>query len=458
MNTSTEVHAGAATVQGRYQSGFGNEFASEALPGALPAHRNSPQRAPYGLYAEQISGTSFSAPRHQNRRSWLYRIRPAAMHQPFQLLGNNGNGSIDGNGRNGRIVSKFEQSMTPPNQLRWDPLPIPPSTEPTDFIDGWVTMGGNGSPDAQSGNAIHLYAANRSMAGRYFYCADGELLIVPQQGRLHIATEFGLIDLEPQEIAVIPRGVRFQVDLPDGEARGYICENYGAPLRLPDLGVIGSNGLAHPRDFLTPHAAYEDREGDFELVAKFGGNLWSAKIGHSPLDVVAWHGNYAPYKYDLRHFSPIGSIGNDHPDPSIFLVLHAPSDTPGVDTLDFVVFPPRWLAAEDTFRPPWFHRNVASEFMGLIHGRYDAKAEGFTPGGASLHNCMTGHGPDAETFDKASSADTSVPHKREHTMAFMFETKLVICPTAQALASAQLQRNYSACWSGLSKNFNPELK
>lgn len=428
----------------RYQSGFGNEFTSEALLGALPAHQNSPQRVAYGLYAEQLSGTAFTAPRSHNRRSWLYRIRPSAMHQPFKRANNS----------NGGIVSRFDELATPPNQLRWDPLPLPAT--PTDFIDSWVTMAGNGSPQSQSGNAFHLYACNRDMEGRYFYNADGELLIVPQQGRLAIATEFGRIDLEPLEIAIIPRGVRFQVSLPDGSARGYMCENYGALLRLPDLGVIGSNGLANPRDFLTPHAAYEDLEGDFELVAKFNGNIWSAKIGHSPLDVVAWHGNYAPYKYDLRHFSPVGSIGNDHPDPSIFLVLQAPSDTPGVDTLDFVVFPPRWLVAENTFRPPWFHRNVASEFMGLITGAYDAKAEGFAPGGASLHNCMTGHGPDAATFEKASVADTTTPHKVDNTMAFMFETKLVICPTAHALFSPQLQADYNECWNGIKKNFNPE--
>ena len=438
------MHAASDPSQrqaGAYQSGFGNEFASEALPGALPAHRNSPQRPAYGLYTEQLSGTAFTAPRSHNRRSWLYRIRPAAMHQPFRQVDN------------GRMVSRFDHVATPPNQLRWDPLPMP--TTPTDFIDGWVTMAGNGTPESQSGNAIHLYAANQDMHGRYFYNADGELLIVPQQGRLAIATEFGLIDLAPQEIAVIPRGVRFQVHLPDGEARGYLCENYGALLRLPDLGVIGSNGLANPRDFLTPHAAYEDVEGDFELLSKFGGNLWSAAIGHSPLDVVAWHGNYVPYKYDLRHFSPVGAIGNDHPDPSIFLVLQSPSDTPGVDTLDFVIFPPRWLVAEDTFRPPWFHRNIASEFMGLIYGQYDAKGEGFRPGGASLHNCMTGHGPDAPTCEKASAADTRVPHKIDHTMAFMFETKHVLRPTAQALASAQLQPDYYQCWSAIPKLFNP---
>ena len=428
-----------------YLSGFGNEFATEALEGALPVGQNSPQRAPYGLYAEQISGTAFTAPRSHNRRSWLYRIRPAAVHLPFRLI------------ESTAIVSDFSTvPPTPPNQLRWDPLPMP--TAPTDFIDGWTTMAGNGAPDSLQGCAIHLYAANQPMVQRFFYDADGELLIVPQQGRLQIDTELGRITVEPQEIAVIPRGVRFRVDLPDGEARGYICENFGALFRLPDLGVIGSNGLANPRDFLTPAARYEDVEGDFELVAKFSGRLWSARIGHSPLDVVAWHGNYAPYKYDLRRFNAIGSISYDHPDPSIFLVLQSPSDTPGVDSIDFVIFPPRWLAAENTFRPPWFHRNVASEFMGLIHGAYDAKAEGFVPGGASLHNCMSGHGPDAGTFAKASAADTSRPGKVADTMAFMFETPAIIKPTRFALETSQLQSTYFQCWQDLAKNFNPETR
>ena len=419
----------------RYMSGFANEFATEALPGALPVGRNSPQRAPYGLYAEQISGTAFTAPRHANRRSWVYRIRPAAIHEPFEPV------------ENDRLISSFDHPPTPPNQMRWDPLPMP--SAPTDFVDGLVTMAGN------AGCAIHVYAANKAMDSRFFYNADGELLIVPQQGRLLLATEMGRLEVEPQEIAVIPRGVRFQVRLPDGEARGYVCENYGELLRLPDLGVIGSNGLANPRDFQTPVAAYEEREGDFELLAKFSGKLWRAAIGHSPLDVVAWHGNYAPYKYDLRRFNTIGSISYDHPDPSIFLVLQAPSSTPGVDTLDFVIFPPRWLSMENTFRPPWFHRNFASEFMGLIHGAYDAKAEGFAPGGASLHNCMTGHGPDADTFAKASAADTTRPDHVQNTMAFMFETPTVIHPTQFALETRQLQHEYYRCWQGLKKHFDP---
>jgi len=427
----------------RYMSGFGNEFATEALPGALPTGRNSPQRAPHGLYAEQISGTAFTAPRSHNRRSWLYRIQPAAVHQPFVAV------------ENPRIVSNFNDvPPTPPDQMRWDPLPLP--TAPTDFIEGWVTMAGNGSAESMQGCAIHLYAANRDMQERYFYNADGELLIVPQQGSLDIATEMGRLHVEPQEIVVIPRGVRFTVSLPEGSARGYICENFGALLRLPDLGVIGSNGLANPRDFLVPQAAYEERQGEFTLLAKFNGGLWRATIDHSPLDVVAWHGNYAPYKYDLRRYNAIGSISYDHPDPSLFLVLQSQSNTPGVDSIDFVVFPPRWLVAEDTFRPPWFHRNVASEFMGLIHGVYDAKAEGFAPGGASLHNCMTGHGPDADTFAKASGADTSVPNKVSDTMAFMFETPTLIRPTRFALESAQRQLDYPQCWQGLKKHFKQE--
>jgi len=427
-----------------YQPGFAQEFATEALPGALPEGRNSPQRVPYGLYAEQLSGTAFTAPRASNRRSWLYRVRPAAVHQPFALI----------ESANHRLVSDFSSvPPTPPNQLRWDPLPLPEGS--VDFVDGLVTMAGNGSPDAMQGCAIHLYAANRSMFDRFFYTADGELLIVPQEGRLRLATELGMVEIEPQEIAVIPRGVRFRVELPDGVARGYVCENFGALLKLPDLGPIGANGLANPRDFLTPHAWFEVREEAFELVAKFNGNLWRANIDHSPLDVVAWHGNYAPYKYDLRRFNAIGSVSFDHPDPSIFLVLHAPTGTPGVDDLDFVIFPPRWLAAEQTFRPPWFHRNVASEFMGLITGVYDAKAEGFVPGGASLHNCMAGHGPDAATFDAASSADTSKPVKIDATMAFMFESRAVIKPTRFALDTSQLQADYFECWQGLKNNFKP---
>ena len=344
-----------------YQTGYGNEFSTEALAGVLPVGQNSPQRVKHGLYAEQFSGSSFTVPRAMQKRSWLYRIRPSVLHEPFAPL-------------DARLLrgSPFDEVATPPNQLRWDPLPIP--NEPADFIDGLVTIAGNGDSMQNTGVGIHIYAINRSMAGRFFYDADGELLFVPERGALKLQTELGNIDVKPGEIAVIPRGTKFRVELIDNDARGYLCENFGLPFRLPDLGPIGSNGLSNPRDCLTPVAAFEDQDGDFELVAKFGGRLWTARIDHSPLDVVAWHGNYAPYKYDLAHFNAIGTVSFDHPDPSIFTVLTSPSETTGVANCDFVIFPPRWMVAEHTFRPPYFHRNVMNEYMGLIKGTYDAKA------------------------------------------------------------------------------------
>lgn len=425
-----------------YQSGFGNEFASEALPGALPVGQNSPQRAPYGLYTEQMSGTPFTAPRAANRRSWLYRIRPSVMHKPFQPAE-----------RRMLRSTPFDEVQTPPNQMRWDPIEIP--TEPTDFLQGLVTIAGNGDASAHSGVAVHLYAANRSMERRVFYNADGEMLIVAQEGRLIFHTEFGRIGVAPGEICVIQRGVKFRVELLDEAARGYICENYGALFRLPDLGPIGANGLANARDFQTPVAGFEDVEDEWRIVSKFQGQLWEAETNHSPLDVVAWHGNYAPYKYDLARFNCINSITFDHPDPSIYTVLTSPSEVPGTANCDFAIFPPRWMVAEHTFRPPWFHRNFMNEFMGLIRGQYDAKAEGFVPGGCSLHNCMAGHGPDAATYEKASSAELK-PVRLDDTLAFMFETRFVCRPTKWALETADLQHDYYECWQGLKKHFNGE--
>ncbi len=426
----------------QYQSGFLNEFATEAVDGALPRGQNSPQHHPLGLYAEQFSGTSFTAPRGANRRSWLYRIRPSVTHKPFEEISA------------GLIRSgPFDEAPATPNQLRWDPLPIP--ERPTDFIDGIVTMAGNGDPALQTGAGIHLYAANASMYDRFFYDADGELLIVPQLGSLRLLSELGIIEAGPGEICVIPRGVKFRVELPEGSVRGYICENYGLQFRLPELGPIGANGLANPREFLTPAANFEDREGDFKIVAKFLGGLWAAEIDHSPLDVVAWHGNYAPYKYDLATFNCINSVSFDHPDPSIYTVLTSPTAIPGTANVDFAIFPPRWLVAEHTFRPPWFHRNMMNEFMGLVHGAYDAKAEGFLPGGASLHNCMAGHGPDAETYERASQAELK-PQYLDNTLAFMFETQLVLRPTKFAMEARILQHEYFECWQGLKKHFQLE--
>ncbi len=425
--------------QFKYQSGFGNEFATEAIEGALPVGQNSPQKAPFGLYTEQFSGTAFTAPRWFNKRTWTYRVRPSVLHKPFRQIENNWLKS-----------SPFDEIVITPNQLRWNPLPIP-KTE-TDFVDGLITIAGNGDSFAQVGMAVHIFACNKEMTDRFFYNADGEMLIVAEKNRVRFLTELGIIEIDSGEIAVVPRGLKFRVELPDGEARGYICENYGAQFRLPELGPIGANGLANSRDFETPEAWFEDRDGEMAIVAKFGGNLWSCETDHSPLDVAAWHGNYAPYKYDLRRFNTIGSVSFDHPDPSIYTVLTSPSSEIGVANCDFVIFPDRWLVAENTFRPPWYHRNVMSEYMGLIFGQYDAKEEGFLAGGGSLHNQMSAHGPDLDAFEKASNAKLK-PQKIENTLAFMFESRYIIRPTRFAMETPSLQADYYECWQGLKKNF-----
>jgi len=423
----------------RYQSGFGNELATEAVAGALPTGQNAPQQAPLGLYAEQLSGTAFTAPRALNRRSWVYRIRPSVMHKPYRRIDN------------GLLHSTpFDSVPATPNQLRWSPVPIP--DKPTDFLAGLITLAGSGDLATHCGVAIHVYAANRGMEGVYCYNADGEMLLVPQMGRLLIHTELGRIELAPGEIAVVPRGIKFRVELLEGEARGYVCENYGAMFRLPELGPIGANCLANSRDFQTPVAAFEDIESSVRVICKFQGNLWEGEYDHSPLDVVAWHGNYAPYKYDLARFCVINTVSFDHPDPSIFTVLTSPSDTPGTPNCDFGIFPPRWMVAEHTFRPPWFHRNFMNEFMGLIRGQYDAKAEGFLPGGASLHNCMSGHGPDMTSYARASTEKLK-PQYLADTLAFMFETRFVCRPTRFAMESAELQHEYYSCWQNLKRNF-----
>ncbi len=420
-----------------YLPGFANHHSTEAVAGALPIGRNSPQRTPFGLYAEQLSGTAFTAPRAENRRSWLYRLRPTANHPPFKSYP----------GASLFKSAPFDEVTPSPNRLRWDPLPWPDA--PTDWLDGLISYGGTGSVAEQSGVGIHLYAATANMT-RAFFSADGEMLIVAEQGRLAIDTELGRIDLAPLQIALIPRGVRFQVSLPDGRARGYVCENYGALFRLPDLGPIGANGLANSRDFETPVAWYEDVDAPTEVVQKFQGGLWTTTLDHSPFDVVAWHGNLAPCRYDLTRFNTMGTVSFDHPDPSIFTVLTSPSDTPGTANCDFVIFPPRWMVAEDTFRPPWFHRNVMSELMGLIQGQYDAKEGGFAPGGASLHNQMNGHGPDQASYEKAVAADLK-PVKIENTMAFMFETRHVVRPTRWATQTPTMQLDYDEVWTGFAK-------
>ena len=422
-----------------YMSGFGNEFSSEALVGALPQGRNSPQRPPYGLYPEQISGSAFTAPRDRNLRSWMYRILPSVRHsayQPWQAPPD---------------LTSAAYHPVSPQQQRWD-APNMPDTA-CDWLSSLKRMALNGSAASRQGSSVYVFACNRSMQERFFQSADGEWLLIPQQGGMRIDSEFGRLDIDPGSIAVIPRGIRFQVHPLEGECRGYACENWGAPFRLPDLGPIGANGLANPRDFEYPVAAYVEKEGKFELITKILDRYWICDLAAHPCNVVAWHGNYAPYRYNLKHFNTMNTVSFDHPDPSIFTVLTSPTDQAGTANIDFVIFPERWMVAEDTFRPPWFHRNIMSEYMGLIEGNYDAKGEGFSPGCSSLHNCMSAHGPDARAVSMATEASL-VPQKQCGTLAFMLESSLVYQPSDFALHGGLLQSDYLACWEGLQSRFH----
>ena len=436
-------------MSNRMMPGFGNDFESEALPDALPQGRNSPQQCPYGLYAEQLSGSPFTAPRATNERSWLYRIRPSVRHSgrfakaDYPLW---------------KTAPTGETHDLPLGQYRWDPIDIP--VDDTDFVAGMRTITSSGDCTQHSGMATHIYVCNRDMDNSVFLNADAEMLFVPQLGSLILHTELGQMTISPGYIAVLPRGMMVKIQLSDnklhgkshGEARGYVCENYGAKFTLPDRGPIGANCLANPRDFKTPVAAYEDSDEPHELIVKWCGGFHRTSLEHSPLDVVAWHGNYVPYCYDLSTFSPVGAISFDHPDPSIFTVLTAPSETTGTANIDFVIFPERWSVAENTFRPPWYHRNIMSEFMGLIKGKYDAKQEGFIPGGVSLHNMMLPHGPDLDAFEKASTSALE-PVKMTDTLAFMFESRFPQHVTRFAAETSTLQNDYIDCWQGLEKKF-----
>ncbi|XP_056595065.1 homogentisate 1,2-dioxygenase [Triplophysa dalaica] len=435
----------------KYMSGFGNEFASEdpRCPGSLPEGQNNPQVCPYGLYAEQLSGSAFTCPRPTNKRSWLYRILPSVRHKPFTAV------------NCGNLTENWDEVEPDPNQLRWMPFNIPKTSEKkVDFTSGLHTVCGAGDTKSRNGLAIHMYTCNTSMTDKCFQNADGDFLIVPQQGEILITTEFGKMMVEPTEICVMQQGMRFTVDV-FGETRGYILEVFGAHFELPDLGPIGANGLANPRDFQTPVAWYEDRTvaTGYTIVNKYQGKFFSCQQDFSPFNVVAWHGNYTPYKYNLENFMVINCVSFDHADPSIFTVLTAKSTRPGVAIADFVIFPPRWGVADHTFRPPYYHRNCMSEFMGLIKGHYEAKEEGFQPGGGSLHSIMTPHGPDVECFEKNSTVVLKPERVAAGTMAFMFESSFNMAVTKWGLETCQrLDKNYYKCWESLKSHFDPKWK
>lgn len=423
-----------------YMPGFGNDFETEALPGALPQGMNSPQRCEYGLYGEQLSGTAFTDVRPE--RTWCYRIRPSVKHShryekidlPYWVS-----------------APHVVPDVISLGQYRWNP--VPHSDQDLTWLTGMRTMTTAGDVNTQIGMATHIYLATESMVDSYFFSADSEMLVIPQEGHIRFCTELGIIDLEPKEIAIIPRGLLYRVEVLDGPARGFVCENYGQKFELPRRGPIGANCMANPRDFKTSVAAFEDREVHSMVTAKWCGQFHKTKIEQSPLDVVAWHGNYAPYKYDLRTYCPVGAVLFDHPDPSIFTVLTAPSGQPGTANIDFVLFRERWMVAEDTFRPPWYHKNIMSELMGNIYGQYDAKPEGFVPGGVSLHNMMLPHGPDKNAFDGASNAKLGA-EKLDNTMSFMIETRFPQHLTEFASKEAPLQDDYVECWTSLEKKFD----
>jgi homogentisate 1,2-dioxygenase len=405
-----------------YSTGFGNEHSSEAVAGALPVGRNTPQRPAYGLYTELFSETAFTELRQNTRRSWMYRIRPSIVHPPFERIDS---GTL--------LAPPFTQNPVEPNTLLWTPRPAP--APGTDFVSGLWTLGGNGDPAQRNGMAVHLYAVDTSMTDRVFSNADGELLIIPELGSLLIHTELGLLSVEPGEIALLPRAMKFRVEIQSAAegndapsfVRGYVCENFGTPFSLPELGFIGQSGMANPRDFRAPAAAYDDAERRVEVIHKVGGNLWRATYNHSPLDVVAWHGNSVPYVYNLRHFQLMGSVNFDHPDPSRYTALTSTTATPGLANIDFCAAPPEWVVATDTFRPQYFHRNVSTELIGVIE---EPQNSPYAKGIVELTNMLTPHGIAAAAWEAASNAGPE-PTMRDGLLV-VSETRWPIVVTAQA--------------------------
>ncbi|KAI9822498.1 MAG: hypothetical protein M1827_000217 [Pycnora praestabilis] len=430
-----------------YQSGFGNTFESEAVPGTLPQGQNSPRNVRFGLYAEQMTASAFVAPRHLNRKAWLYRARPAVAHQGFDDLPDNEDTESNFMPINPRVHLCAQQ-------LAWLPFDIP-SGDDINFVEGIKTIAGSGEPTLREGIATHMYMANKSMNKQTYTNSDGDYLICPQQGSLDIQTEFGPLFVQPGEIVVLQRGQRFSVKLPDGPSRGYILEIWGSNFELPELGPLGANGLANARDFLHPTAKYEVTKHDsWQCIYKLGGKYFKSKQEHSPFDVVAWHGNYVPYKYDLTKFVNVGSISVDHIDPSIFCVLTARSRDPAAPLADFLIFSPRWDVASHTYRPPYYHRNVASEFMGLLYGGYGGRSDEFAPGGASYECGMVPHGVAYEEFKEATAEAPPEMQISKGAVAVMFESSRPFTITDYAWNSSKKHEHDPKMWDDLVDNFS----
>lgn len=427
---------------------FGDGYQSEALEGAVPEKYNSPQLAPHGLYAEQLSGTPFTKGRRVLERTWLYKIQPSAGHQraAYRPVSN---------------PSAFPMLLKPkhatPAQKRWPPVPLPADSQQIDWVHGMVCTAGAGSEETKAGIRIYHYAANISMGNSSFCSSDGDILILPEKGELDVVTEMGRMQVRPGEVCCIQRGIKYKVDIVDGKAvRGYACETFEGAFHPPDLGPMGTNGLANPRDFMRPSAWYEDKQCDWMHYQKFLGEMFELPQSRSPFDTVGWHGNYIPWKYDLARFCAINSVTYDHVDPSSFTVVTSQTGgrEPGTASCDFVIFPPRWMVQEGTFRPPYYHRNCMSEYMGNISGQYEAKAQGFVPGAATLHSCMAGHGPDVQGFEGAIKIDTTKPmHLGFDNLAFMFESAYILRLTDYAVTTNPAEADYWKVWQGFRKMF-----
>lgn len=399
-------------------SGFGNTLSSEAIAGAIPPHQNSPRRPPFGLYAEQLSGTGFTAARADNRRTWCYRVRPASQRTDFAPLAHP------------RLAGEFPGA--PVVELTGFP-PLAGAPE-HDFLDGLVTLCGAGDARLRTGYALHRYAATRSMESRAFYSADGDLLILPERGAFTLLTELGALAVAPGSLAIVPRGLAFSILLHDEPIRGYVAEPFGGGFRLPERGPVGANGLADARHFHAPAAWHEDRLAPgFTLVAKLGGALHAAPLDHTPFDVAGWFGNHVPYVYDLADFSPVGNTLLDHGDPSIYCVLSAPN-------LDLIVFPPRWDATAHTFRPPYFHRNTIAEINGIL--RDDEHHAPFVPGCVFITPPLTPHGVGGRTVERERARDDDAPYRVHDSLWFQLES-----PLAPVLAAwAHPVEDWSATW------------
>jgi homogentisate 1,2-dioxygenase len=426
--------------------GFGAPLQSEALPGALPLHQNSPRHAPYGLYPEQLSGTAFGLPRHKNLRTWLYRIRPSAQQSPFRPL------------RHETFTTAFTSEPVEPNLFGWRPCPIPSAGQ--DFVDGIVTLGGAGDGHSRRGYALHWFTANRSMDNRAFCNADGDFLLVPQLGELTLVTELGVLEVGTGQIALLPRGLRYSVVLRSPAARGFIAEVYGRHFELPERGVIGANGLADARHFRTSTAWFEDRlELGYRITSKLGGVLYDAQQDYSPYDVVAWHGNYVPYVYDLAAFVPVSNVRVDHPDPSIYSVVSCPLDETGSNLLDLIVFPPRWDPTEHTFRPPFFHRNATMEWNAVV--RSDSSDGALFESGVSfLTPPMTPHGVTSAAVERAfrlDEATAAVPHRSsDQSLWIQFESSLPLQLSPLAREPSRAILDWPTVWGAYRNHFRPQ--